>query len=445
MSTTIGIIGLIVGICVMILFAFKGLSAVPLTLLAGAVICVFNGINLWDGLGLSWASGVGTAFTSYYLLFFVSSVYANIMELTGACTSIAYKFLDVFGTKHILTVLTLFVFVITYGGVSFFVCMFAVAPITFKLFKELNVPRPLSIIPIAAGGGAWVYLLPGSTQLSNVIPTALGTTLTAAPIFSIIIVFTGMLASIIVMEKIYASNMAKVSAGLIEGFTGEGADQVMRSRDDVPSATASFIPLIFMIGMVVVCSFMGVFESSTLLACLAMFIASIICLLINWKYIKGAKLSEVSTSLTKGAGGAASSALALGAVIGFGAIVSSTDAFQSIIDWLIALDINTYWKAVISTSTIAGVTGSASSGVRLCMDYLQPYFVSSGADLQILHRLISLASITFDSLPHCSGCFIMFAYLGLNHKNSYKYTFIFDTVLTVIWTIIFTIIACILF
>ena len=132
-------------------------------------------------------------------------------------------------------------------------------------------------------------------------------------------------------------------------------------------------------------------------------------------------------------------------MVGFGTIVSSTGAFQAIVDWLVALDINVYWKGVISTSVISGVTGSASSGVRLCVDYLGDYFIGSGCNLEVLHRLISLASITFDSLPHCSGCFIMFAYLGLNHKNAYKYTFLFDTVLTVAMTIIVAILVSIIY
>lgn len=99
------------------------------------------------------------------------------MGETGACTAVAYKFLDWFGKKHIITVLSLFCFLLCYGGVSFFVCMFAVGPIMFKLFEELNIPRKLTIIPIAIGGASWSMAVPGSTQVQNVIPTGLGTTL----------------------------------------------------------------------------------------------------------------------------------------------------------------------------------------------------------------------------------------------------------------------------
>ena len=206
--TALGIIGLILGIIVMIVFAYWGLNAVPLSLLAGAVICIFNGINLWTGFATSWAGGLATVFSAYYILFFVSTCFANIMGETGACTAIAYKFLDWFGKKHIITVLSLFCFLLCYGGISFFVCMFAVGPIMFKLFEELNIPRKLTIIPIAIGGASWSMAVPGSTQVQNVIPTGLGTTLMAAPLLGFIMAIAGLAISIIYTEHIYKKEMA---------------------------------------------------------------------------------------------------------------------------------------------------------------------------------------------------------------------------------------------
>ena len=95
--TALGIIGLILGIIVMIVFAYWGLNAVPLSLLAGAVICIFNGINLWTGFATSWAGGLATVFSAYYILFFVSTCFANAPRLpinssTGSERSISSLF-----------------------------------------------------------------------------------------------------------------------------------------------------------------------------------------------------------------------------------------------------------------------------------------------------------------------------------------------------------------
>ena len=45
----IGIIGLILAIAVLIFGAYKGLGALPLTLIAALVAIVCNGIPLWEG------------------------------------------------------------------------------------------------------------------------------------------------------------------------------------------------------------------------------------------------------------------------------------------------------------------------------------------------------------------------------------------------------------
>ena len=439
----LGIFGLLAGIALMIILAYRGWNAVPLTLIAGLVICILNGIGIWEGI-TSWATGLGGTFTSYFMLFFLSTCFANVMEATGACTAIANRFISWFGKKHILTVLSLFVFILCYGGVSFFVCMFAVGPITMKLFKELNVPRPLAIIPLAVGGGAWVYAIPGSTQLSNVIPTSLGTTLMAAPVMGFGAVAAGMIVSLIIAERIYKKQMQLVAEGKIEGFTGDD-NMVVDERSELPSTVCAFLPMVVLIAFIMICSFAKLITNGTLLACLAMFIASVVCFVINIKFISGNKIEVLKSIMAKGATGAAGSALTLGAVVGFGTLVSSTAAFQNIVDWLMGLDISIYWKGIISTGVISGVAGSASSGTRLTVQYLGDYFVSSGCNLDVLHRLIALASITFDSLPHCTGCFLMFSYLGLNHKNAYKYTFLFDTVITVIAVLICTIIASVMY
>ena len=95
--------------------------------------------------------------------------------------------------------------------------------------------------------------------------------------------------------------------------------------------------------------------------------AFIICLVLNRKYLGNSLAAMFKSLFADSAGAAATSALVLGAVVGFGSIVASAPAFQNILTWLIGLDIPIYWKGVISTSVLAGVTASASSGLQLCM------------------------------------------------------------------------------
>lgn len=336
------------------------------------------------------------------------------MGETGACTAIAYKFLDWFGKKHIITVLSLFCFLLCYGGVSFFVCMFAVGPIMFKLFEELNIPRKLTIIPIAIGGASWSMAVPGSTQVQNVIPTGLGTTLMAAPLLGFIMAIAGLAISIIYTSIFIKKNgpccqrqRRRHGKNWKSPVKGE-----LKSRDELPGTVSSFLPLIFLVAFIVIGSLTKFISNATLLSCLGMAFAFIICLVLNRKYLGNSLAAMFKSLFADSAGAAATSALVLGAVVGFGSIVASAPAFQNILTWLIGLDIPIYWKGVISTSVLAGVTASASSGLQLCMQYLGDYFIQSGCDLNVLHRLMAFASVTLDSLPSFTGCFLMFAYLG---------------------------------
>ncbi len=77
--------------------------------------------------------------------------------------------------------------VLTYGGVSLFVVVFAVYPLALSLFKEANISRRL--IPGTVALGAFTFTMtriPGTPQIQNLIPMQyFNTGPTAAPIMGI--------------------------------------------------------------------------------------------------------------------------------------------------------------------------------------------------------------------------------------------------------------------
>src|SRR3546814_13925837 len=72
---------------------------------------------------------------------------------------------------------------LTYGGVSLFVVVFAVYPFAAELFRQSDIPKRL--IPGTIALGAFTFTmdaLPGTPQIQNIIPTAFfGTNTWAAP------------------------------------------------------------------------------------------------------------------------------------------------------------------------------------------------------------------------------------------------------------------------
>jgi len=57
--------------------------------------------------------------------------------------------------------------------------------------------------------------------------------------------------------------------------------------------------------------------------------------------------------------------------------VSNAPAFQSVQNWLLNLDMNVYFKGLVSTGIISGITGSSSGGAQIALANLGEYFIAS--------------------------------------------------------------------
>ena len=77
-------------------------------------------------------------------------------------------------------------------------------------------------------------------------------------------------------------------------------------------------------------------------------------------------------------------------------------------------------SAFASVSLVAAITGSASGGLQIFMQTLAPAYLDMGVPVEQLHRIATIASGGFDSLPHCGAVVAMLTITGLTHKQAYK-------------------------
>ncbi|NLJ57257.1 MAG: GntP family permease [Tissierellia bacterium] len=429
---TFAIIGLILAVLVLGVAAYKGWGALTSTLLASLVVILTNGINIWEGFSNFYMQGYTGAYASFFLMFCCSSLYANFMNVSGSATSIAYQFIDWFGRQKVLLVCFVITLVLTYGGVSLFVVVYAMAPIMFTLFKEANLPRHLTMAIIIAGSASLsMTALPGTPALTNVIPTEfLGTTLTAAPIY-------GIIASIafFVMIVFYLNYCEKKARANNEYWTyPEGVDPSkyeIQDRSLLPSSIKAFLPMIILMTIIIVGSRLGL--NSTMLATGAMLAGTLTVFVLNIDKFKGQDMKKIiSTGLEGGIGGIGGYA----GVVAFGSVVSNSEAFTSIVDWVLSMQMNPYAQGAFATMVVSAVTGSSSGGLRIMFTAFADGFLTSGANLELLHRLVSIAAGALDTLPHSPGLFLMFAVLGLTHKEAYKHVFWTTVVIPTIITLV---------
>lgn len=436
----LGITGLFLAIVVLVIGAYKGLGALPLTLLAALVAIVANQMPLWESYSQYYMAGYTSAYFSYFLLFASSSFYAKLMDESGCATAIGYKFIDWFGKKNIMLVTILIVSVLTYGGVSLFVVVYAVAPIMFLLFKEANLPRHLTMACLIVGSATYTMTsLPGSPQLTNVIPTEfLGTSLIAAPVLSIICSL-----AIFALCIMYCNWAKKVAIAKGEVWTyPNNVDPALFEIKDVsklPAAWKAFAPIVVLLLVIIIG---GKFvKNSNMLATCAMLIGASLVALLNIDKLSG---KDWKALLTDGLGGGISGIGGLAAVLAFGTVIQNSVSFTNIVDWVLTLDMHPYVRGVFATSVFSGITGSSSGGLRLMYQSLADTFISSGCNLETLHRLTAIAAGGLDTLPHSPGLFLMFSVLGLDHKSAYRHVFACSVVIPVIVCVVATI-TCITF
>ena len=135
----------------------------------------------------------------YFPVFLLGAVFGKLIELSGFSRSIVAAAIRLLGTSQAMLVIVLVCALLTYGGVSLFVVVFAVYPFAAEMFRQSNIPKRLIPATIALGAFSFTMdALPGTPQIQNIIPsTFFNTTAWAAPwlglIGAIFVVCAGML------------------------------------------------------------------------------------------------------------------------------------------------------------------------------------------------------------------------------------------------------------
>jgi len=121
---------------------------------------------------------------NYFPAFMLGAIFGKLIEVSGFAKSIVHSVVQLLGPSRAMLSIVIVCALLTYGGVSLFVVVFAVYPFAVELFREVNIPKRL--IPGTIAMGAFTFTmdsLPGTPQIQNIIPTTFfKTNAYAAPI-----------------------------------------------------------------------------------------------------------------------------------------------------------------------------------------------------------------------------------------------------------------------
>ena len=455
-----GLLGILLGLGLLVAFAFRGWSVLLLAPAAALIAAAFSGEPLlahWTQTFMEAAAGF---LAQFFPLFLLGAIFGKLMEDSGAVSAIANIMSERLGSHRAILAVVLAGAFVTYDGVSLFVAFFVLAPMAQSLFRVAGVPGRLMPAAIALGTSTFTMsALPGTPSIQNAIPMPFfGTTTFAAP-------GLGIIASIVMLgfglwwlgRAEAASRRAGEGHGadLAKGTEQGAEDQALRDRATVagafdpaelrhghrsevlPPPWLAALPLIVVVGVNFLMSIVvlprldtsflaeerwgatslaavgGVWAVVTALAA-----AIVILVFTNLK-----RLPALRESMDAGANASVLPAFSVASLVGFGAVVAALPAFAAVRDFVLSIGGGPLVSLALATNLLAALTGSASGGLTIALEALGTTYMrlaaEQGIDPALMHRVAVIGAGTLDSLPHNGAVVTLLAVCGSTHRESY--------------------------
>ncbi|MDY0237125.1 MAG: GntP family permease [Gudongella sp.] len=401
-------LGIFLGLALLMFLAYKGYSIIWVAPLTALVVALFGGLELLPAYKDVYMGGFVGFTKSWFPVFMLGAIFGHLMDYTGAAKSIAKWLTSVIGPKRAILGVIIGCAVLTYGGISLFVVVFAMYPLALELYREANISRKL--IPGAIALGSFTFTMtaiPGTPQIQNLIPMEyFKTTPTAAPIM-------GITAAVFMFGLGYAYMVWKERKLTARGEvfiepTGKAKGEFDPNKK-LPNPLLSILPLL------TVLLTLNIFKIDIVLALIA---GIILAMLLNLKDYKG-----FTTTISAGAVGSMTAIINTSAAVGFGAVVRAVPGFQTLTDFVMGIKGSPLISEAVAVNILAGATGSASGGMGIALAALgEKYYelaLQTGISPEAFHRVASLASGGLDTLPHNGAVLTLLAITGLTHKDSY--------------------------
>ncbi|TQI68033.1 GntP family permease [Clostridium sp. KNHs216] len=416
----LSLMGIILGVGVFVVGVFKGYSITFSTLGGAIAVALFSGMDILKALGDIYMGKLGGIMKAYILLFLMSALFGKMMGDTGAAQSIAYKMCRIAKRfpKHEKFIACLSMGLLTslfiYGGISVFVVIFTLIYIGKDLFEELDIPW-FMFTCIGIGTGTFATgMLPGSPQLTNLLPMSyFGTTASAAPVL-------GILCSIASLA--FSCWWVWYAIGRCEkkgiGFEPSGTEikkgwKTVERVKEQPLWKCLLPSIVMLIAL----------NGFNLDAAVALGIG---CLVIMVLF--GVTKLDYKDDMKDATVNSCSTALALASAAGFGAVVSASPGFSFILSGLDSIPGPPAFQIIVAINIAAGFSASSSIGLTLTLDALGAHFLTMGIPAPALHRLCSIASLGLDTLPNSSALANTYTLCKLTYKDAYMNHFMLTVV-----------------
>jgi H+/gluconate symporter-like permease len=428
-------------LCFLMYVAYKGFSVILFAPIAAllAVLCThpYYVLPVYSNMFME---NMVVFIKNYFPVFMLGAIFGKLIEISGFAKSIVHSVVKLLGPSRAMLSIVIVCALLTYGGVSLFVVVFAVYPFAVELFREVNIPKHL--IPATIAMGAFTFTmdsLPGTPQIQNIIPTTFfKTNAYAAP-------WLGIIGSVFILSvgMLFLDWRRRSCAKKGEGYgTGHQNEPEPIELSQLTNPIIAISPL-FVVGIMnlvitrMIPKFYGdsvtvqltdaakplVIPVAKLVGIWSVEIALVLGILtvvvFGWKKVH----SKFAEGTKLAIGGALLASLNTASEYGFGSVIAALPGFLAIRNALAHVP-NPLVKEAVSVNVLAGITGSASGGMSIALAAMSDQFIAAAnaahIPMEVLHRVASMASGGMDTLPHNGAVITLLAVTGLTHKQSYK-------------------------
>lgn len=437
----LSLFGIFLGLGLLMYLALKGYSIVWVAPLCAAVVAFTGGLDIIATYMGPYMTGLVGFVKAWFPAFMLSAIFGNMMETTGAAKSIAIVLTKWLGAKFAIASIVLACAVLTLGGVSLFVVVFAIYPLALAIFKEANISRKM--IPGAIACGAFTFTMtavPGTPQIQNLIPmTYFGTTATAGPIMGLVATAILFFGGVYYLEW-KRNKIEKEGQFYTEPDAKHAA--VVKENEVLPNVLFSLLPLVVVISVLNLMPYFVTFSEEQIAAgrskgefiVYALLCGIAVVVLLNLK-----KRQLLLKSLTVGSQGAIGAILNTSAAVGFGTVVKAVPGFADLTNLLLSIPGNPLISLSVAVNLLAGATGSASGGMGIALAALGAKYMelskTSGIAPEAFHRIASLSSGGLDTLPHNGAVLTLLNNTGMTHKDSYFDIMVVSLIIPIIATV----------
>ncbi len=380
---------------------------------------------------------------NYFPVFMLGAVFGKVIELSGFSKSIVSAVIGMLGRERAILSIVVVCAILTYGGVSLFVVVFAVYPFAAEMFRQSDIPKRLIPATIALGAFSFTMdALPGTPQIQNIIPTTFFKTTTwAAPWLGLIGA-----AFVLILGVAYIQNRRRAAQARGEGYgTDLRNEPEPFENEKLPNPWVALSPLVivgaanFLLTQIIPRAYGPTHEMALLggkpivtqisgvAAIWAVEGALLLGILTVFAFAWRPVLAKFADGSKAAVAGALLASMNTASEYGFGGVIALLPGFVLVSDALKAIP-DPLINEAISVTVLAGITGSASGGMSIALAAMADTFIAAAEaariPLEVLHRVAAMASGGMDTLPHNGAVITLLAVTGLTHREAYKDIFV---------------------